>query len=252
MSVPELVAFFERYAASFAAPVLTETAVQRVERLGRRLPRGDRSRRLVGRSVVVATGYCDCRPVPALAAGWRRRHRADRAGGLPDGPEQLPHGRRARRRRFVDRRAARRRDAAPGGRSRWRSAVTRGCRGAIAGATSSGGSTGMGVLDESADQVQDAGGLARQPSLQLDRPGRPRAARSGDAAGARACGWRAGALGGDGGVTLRRRSRGHHGAPPTPSCASLLIASTRSQPRAGWLDARAATTFARGWPIRCG
>jgi putative flavoprotein involved in K+ transport len=69
MSVPELIAFFERYAASSAAPVLTDTTVQSVERLA------DRFRVVTNRgvwsasSVVVATGYCDLPAVPAASRG---------------------------------------------------------------------------------------------------------------------------------------------------------------------------------------
>lgn len=64
MSVPELIAFFERYAGSSDAPVVTDTAVQSVERstTGFRVvtSRGEWS----ASSVVVATGYCDLPAIP--------------------------------------------------------------------------------------------------------------------------------------------------------------------------------------------
>jgi len=64
MSAPELIAFFERYAASSATPILTDTAVQSVERSmdGFRVvtSRGEWS----ASSVVVATGYCDLPAIP--------------------------------------------------------------------------------------------------------------------------------------------------------------------------------------------
>jgi putative flavoprotein involved in K+ transport len=69
MSVPELISFFERYAASSAAPVVTDTAVQSVERSGNGFrvvtDRGVWS----ASSVVVATGYCDLPAVPAARRG---------------------------------------------------------------------------------------------------------------------------------------------------------------------------------------
>jgi putative flavoprotein involved in K+ transport len=64
MSAPELIAFFERYAASSATPILADTAVQSVERSmdGFRVvtSRGEWS----ASSVVVATGYCDLPAIP--------------------------------------------------------------------------------------------------------------------------------------------------------------------------------------------
>jgi putative flavoprotein involved in K+ transport len=68
MSVPELVAFFERYAASSRAPVVTGAAVSRVEREGARF-RVVTSRGVwLARTVVIATGYCDTASVPGMAA----------------------------------------------------------------------------------------------------------------------------------------------------------------------------------------
>jgi putative flavoprotein involved in K+ transport len=64
MSAPELIGFFERYAASSATPILTDAAVQSVERSmdGFRVvtSRGEWS----ASSVVVATGYCDLPAIP--------------------------------------------------------------------------------------------------------------------------------------------------------------------------------------------
>jgi putative flavoprotein involved in K+ transport len=64
MSASELIAFFERYAVSSKAPVLTETTVQKVERSGGgfhvQTTKGD----FRSCAVVVATGYCDVPLVP--------------------------------------------------------------------------------------------------------------------------------------------------------------------------------------------
>ena len=91
MSVPELIAMFEQYAASTRAPLVTETTVQRVERAA------DRFRVVTDRgvwsadSVVIATGYCDRPAVPPasrrLASSITQVVPADyrRPGQLPDG-----------------------------------------------------------------------------------------------------------------------------------------------------------------------
>jgi putative flavoprotein involved in K+ transport len=69
MSVPELIAFFEKYALSSKAPVQTNTSVHSVERWG------DGFRVMTNRgvwsapSVVVATGYSDLPAVPAASRG---------------------------------------------------------------------------------------------------------------------------------------------------------------------------------------
>jgi putative flavoprotein involved in K+ transport len=69
MSIPDLIAFLERYADSSKAPIVTETTVQSVERSG------DGFRVVTDRgawsasSVVVATGYCDLPAVPAASRG---------------------------------------------------------------------------------------------------------------------------------------------------------------------------------------
>jgi putative flavoprotein involved in K+ transport len=68
MSIVELIAFLQRYAAVSRAPVLTNTTVERVEHSsGQFTVTTDRG---VWRaaSVVVATGYCDLPSVPAASA----------------------------------------------------------------------------------------------------------------------------------------------------------------------------------------
>jgi putative flavoprotein involved in K+ transport len=91
MGMAELVAFFERYAASFDAPLETGTTVLALEQDGARLrvrtDRGDWR----ARHVVIATGYSDVPDVPALASAvsphvaqvlpTRYRHPAE----LPEG-----------------------------------------------------------------------------------------------------------------------------------------------------------------------
>jgi putative flavoprotein involved in K+ transport len=91
MSVPELVALFERYAAASLAPVVTGTTVESVERAdgGFRIAtdRGVWS----SESVVVATGYCDRPAVPAAS----RRLAPAIAQIVPADyrrPDQLPPG----------------------------------------------------------------------------------------------------------------------------------------------------------------
>lgn len=91
MSAPELIAFFERYAASSAAPIVTDTAVQSVERSGHDFrvitDRGEWS----ASSVVVATGYCD---LPAIPPASRSLAPSVLQIAAPDyrNPEQLPSG----------------------------------------------------------------------------------------------------------------------------------------------------------------
>ena len=67
MSMPELIAFFERYAASFPAPLELATTVVGLDRTGTRFSvrttRGDWQ----ARHVVLATGYSDLPLVPPLA-----------------------------------------------------------------------------------------------------------------------------------------------------------------------------------------
>jgi putative flavoprotein involved in K+ transport len=69
MSVAELIAFLERYAVSSAAPVLTDTAVQSVERSGHGFRVVTNRGVWSASSVVVATGYSDLPAVPAARRG---------------------------------------------------------------------------------------------------------------------------------------------------------------------------------------
>jgi putative flavoprotein involved in K+ transport len=91
MSVPELISFFERYAASSSAPVLTDTAVQSVERSGDGFRVATNRGIWAASSVVVATGYCDLPVVPAASRGMSPSVLQMTA---PDyrRPEQLPEG----------------------------------------------------------------------------------------------------------------------------------------------------------------
>jgi putative flavoprotein involved in K+ transport len=91
MSVPELIAFFERYAASSSAPVLTDTTVQSVERSGNGFHVATDRGAWSASSVVVATGYCDLPVVPAASRGMSPSVLQMVA---PDyrRPEQLPEG----------------------------------------------------------------------------------------------------------------------------------------------------------------
>jgi putative flavoprotein involved in K+ transport len=75
MSMPELIAFFERYAASFPAPLETGADVVAVERAGARF-RVETSRGTWrARHVVIATGYSDRPLVPAMAGRLSERIR---------------------------------------------------------------------------------------------------------------------------------------------------------------------------------
>ena len=69
MSVPDLISLFDRYAADSRAPILSDTSVTGVERMGERFrvitDRGE----WLADSVVVATGYCDLPAVPAASRG---------------------------------------------------------------------------------------------------------------------------------------------------------------------------------------
>jgi putative flavoprotein involved in K+ transport len=67
MSVQELIAFLERYAVSSEAPVLTDTAVQSVERSGKGFRVVTNRGVWLASSVVVATGYCDLPTIPAAS-----------------------------------------------------------------------------------------------------------------------------------------------------------------------------------------
>jgi putative flavoprotein involved in K+ transport len=69
MSVAELIAFLERYAVSSVAPVLTDTAVQCVERSGHGFRVVTNRGVWSASSVVVATGFSDLPAVPAASRG---------------------------------------------------------------------------------------------------------------------------------------------------------------------------------------
>ena len=73
MSMPELVNFFERYAASFQAPIDTDTTVLGVEREGQHFTIETSRGRWRARHVVIATGYNDRPFVPPLAQQLSKR-----------------------------------------------------------------------------------------------------------------------------------------------------------------------------------
>lgn len=92
MSMPELVRFFDRYAASFRAPVETGTVVTGVEMSGERFRVRTRRGDWLARNVVIATGYSDVPWVPPSAARLSPRV----VQVLPTAyrhPGQLPAGR---------------------------------------------------------------------------------------------------------------------------------------------------------------
>jgi putative flavoprotein involved in K+ transport len=98
MTMPEVVTYFERYAASFAAPVRTGVAVTAVTRDGDAFrvatDRGDWATPVV----VIATGYADRPRVPAIASrftdatthvvptAYRRRPATGTGGDRPSAP----------------------------------------------------------------------------------------------------------------------------------------------------------------------
>jgi putative flavoprotein involved in K+ transport len=67
MSMPELVGFFERYAASFAAPVESGTTVLAVDQAGPRFEIRTSRGTWTADNVVIATGFSDLPVVPPLA-----------------------------------------------------------------------------------------------------------------------------------------------------------------------------------------
>lgn len=67
MSIPQLITFFERYASSSSAPIVTGTAVQSVERAGNGFRVVTNNGEWSASSVVMATGYCDLPFVPAAS-----------------------------------------------------------------------------------------------------------------------------------------------------------------------------------------
>ena len=68
MTMGEVVGFFERYAASFRAPVMEGTMVEALCRLGSEHIVGTDQGSFKARAVVIATGDCDRPAVPPLAA----------------------------------------------------------------------------------------------------------------------------------------------------------------------------------------
>src|SRR5262249_59903013 len=73
MSMTELITFFERYAASFAAPVQLGTTVLAVESAGARFLVQTNRGMWRARPVVIATGYSDRPFVPPLPRRVSRR-----------------------------------------------------------------------------------------------------------------------------------------------------------------------------------
>jgi putative flavoprotein involved in K+ transport len=91
MSMPQLVGFFERYAASFAAPLELDTTVLAVEREGTHFRVQTTRGTWLARNVVIATGYSDVPYVPSFA-----RHLSPRIIQIVPtryrNPAQLPPG----------------------------------------------------------------------------------------------------------------------------------------------------------------
>lgn len=69
MSVPELLTLFDRYGARLHAPLITNTAVTRVEQIHDRFHVVTARGAWQADSVVVASGYCDLPAVPAASSG---------------------------------------------------------------------------------------------------------------------------------------------------------------------------------------
>jgi putative flavoprotein involved in K+ transport len=91
MTMPETIAYLERYAASFDAPVQTDTSVMSVERIGLGFKVAtDRGVWLAG-NVVVATGYCGKPNVPAMADDLYE-HILQMVPTRYRNPNQLPEG----------------------------------------------------------------------------------------------------------------------------------------------------------------
>jgi putative flavoprotein involved in K+ transport len=91
MSIPELVAFFERYAFVSRAPILTNTTVERVERSGRSFQVTTNRGMWRADAVVIATGFCAYPRVPEASRGLS----AAMTQVVPPAyrrPDQLPEG----------------------------------------------------------------------------------------------------------------------------------------------------------------
>jgi putative flavoprotein involved in K+ transport len=166
MTMPEVVAYLERYAASFGAPVETETAVSSVSREGEGFRVVTSRGAWRARAVVIATGHCDTPLVPACAAmapPYLRQvlpTRYRRPSDLPEGGV-LVVGASATGIQLADEIHASGRPVtlAVGQHTR----LPRRYRGRDI----LWWLDAMGVLDQRLDQVADAEASARQPSLQL-------------------------------------------------------------------------------------
>jgi putative flavoprotein involved in K+ transport len=91
MTMPEVVAFLDRYAAVSNAPVQESTAVTGIRRTGDRFEVASDRGAWLADNVVVATGYCDQPVIPGFAAGLSK----DIAQLVPTQyrrPDQLPPG----------------------------------------------------------------------------------------------------------------------------------------------------------------
>jgi putative flavoprotein involved in K+ transport len=166
MSMPQLVRFFERYAASFTPPVESDTTVFGVEQAGPFFRVRTNRRTWLAHNVVIATGYSDRAYVPPLA-----RHLSPRIVQiLPTdyrNPDQLPPGgvlvigASATGTQLADEiRASGRPVTLAVGRHLRLPRTYRG-RDIMWWLDA------MGVFDETVDQVFDARASQRQPSLQL-------------------------------------------------------------------------------------
>jgi len=91
MAAPEVASFFDRYAASFDAPVLQESVVQRVSTRGDGFAVATDDREHRARNVVIATGWCDRPAVPAWAGRLSGRIHQLHPSSYQS-PADLPHG----------------------------------------------------------------------------------------------------------------------------------------------------------------
>ncbi len=94
MSVPDLIALFDRYASQSRAPIISDTAVVGVERMENRFRVITNRGTWLADSVVLATGYCDLPAVPSssrdlpasitqvVPANYRRPAELSRGGVL--------------------------------------------------------------------------------------------------------------------------------------------------------------------------
>ena len=110
MTASEVASFFDRYAASFAAPVHQHTTVQHVttDAEGFMVTTSDGTFR--SDNVVIATGWCDQPAIPAVSPSTCPANPPGGPGRVPQ-PRRCPHRRCARRGRVRHRSATRRRAA---------------------------------------------------------------------------------------------------------------------------------------------